>query len=177
VGRFVFYRHESAGEIEAYLGYYVSGVTLTGHRRIHATKEAQDHELVHAVATRLGNPGAFFHEGLAVRLGNRGRWNGRDVGEIARRYAAAYPFPSLVSAFDPRQTAEDRAQAGPSTAADLYAVAGSFMGFLEKHHGYPKIAAFFRASPTPARAAAAFQEVFGTSIEAEGAAWARAVTR
>lgn len=170
VPRFELYQHESASEIASYVGHYVDGVTFPSRRRIHTTKAAQEHELVHAVANQLGNPSIFFHEGLAVLLGNKGRWQGRKADETARRYAAGSSLGTFNKAFD--QAANGLQLADSSWAADGYAVAGSFMAYLEKHHGIEKIASFFKACPNPQRTEAAFAQVFGTSLDAAGAAWA-----
>lgn len=165
VPRFEYYQHESASEIAAYVGHFVSGITFPSRRRIHSTRDAQDHELVHAVASQLGNPGAFFHEGLAVVLGNKGRWQGRKVDEQARRTASGASFRSLLAAFEPSRDGLRFAD------ADSYAVAGSFMAHLEKRHGIAKVAAFFRACPNPQRVEAAFVQTFGLSLDEAGATW------
>src|SRR5688572_7624369 len=78
-GQATYYRHERMEDIAAVTGAYAVGVTLKGRNEIHSTKGFHAHEIVHLVAGEMGNPGAFFNEGLAVALGNDGRWNGADV--------------------------------------------------------------------------------------------------
>jgi hypothetical protein len=55
---------------------------------------------VHAVAGGLGDPGRFFHEGLAVALGDEGRWDGRAVDALVRALAATVDRKQLVKSFD-----------------------------------------------------------------------------
>src|SRR5688572_22971905 len=96
-GRAEYYRYETAQEVAAGTGTYAEGVTFARAGQIHSTQDFHAHEIVHLVAGQMGNPGAFFHEGLAVALGNGGRWHGKDVHKAARDTARQAPLSKLVA--------------------------------------------------------------------------------
>ena len=155
-----YYHYESASDIAAITGYFVDGVTFANVHQVHSTNDATDHELVHILTEQLGHPGTFFQEGLAVALGNRGRLHGHNVDDVARRAASGIPVSALIARFDTIDPEKG------------YSIAGSFVKFLIKRHGVDTVARFFHAcsgQPT----ATAFTAVFGSSLDAEGAAWAR----
>jgi hypothetical protein len=157
-----YYRYDSAQEVAAGTGFYADGVTYAQTNEVHSVEACHDHELVHLVAGHLGDPGSFFQEGLAVALGNGGKWQGQPVDRIARRVNV--PVRTLVQRMDALD---------PNAA---YAVAGSFVSHLIKSHGIEKVAAFFRACPTGTNdVRAAFTQVFGTSIDEADAAWRAAL--
>jgi hypothetical protein len=158
-GRSEYYRYGSEQELAAGTGTYAAGVTFPAARQIHSIKECHDHEIVHLVAGQLGNPGAFFQEGLAVALGNQGRWRGKPVNRIAKAGARRRRFPDLVAGFDGLD---------PEVS---YPLAGSFVLRLIETHGIAKVAAFFRACRPGQDRQRAFLQVFGQSLEGEGAAW------
>jgi len=124
------------------------------------TPEFIAQELVHLVASQLGNPGAFFREGLAVVLGDRGRFQGRSVDGLAKPWTRRASLVALIAAFDAQQP------------GDGYAIAGSFMKWLVERNGLPKVAEFFRASQGKRTASGAFQSVFYLSLADAGAQWA-----
>lgn len=162
-GRAEYYRYATPQEVAANVGPYASGVTFGALRQIHSTQECHLHEIVHLVAAQLGNPGAFFQEGLAVALGGS-KWRGR--GQAHARVA-----PSLrrqkVSVLAARFEAMD--------AETAYPLAGSFVGYLIKTYGVSRVAEFFRAcgrSGVPQDAA--FRATFGQGLDEAGAAWSGA---
>ena len=158
VPRSDFYAYESAGDVAAVTGLYAGGVTYPALGQIHSTRGARNHELVHRVAFLLGNPGPFFQEGLAVALGDAGKWQGRSVDRVAKERVRGKSLGALIAGFDAWDPREG------------YAVAGSFMRWLIKRHGLARIATFFRACPTGPDATA-FAAVFGTDFADAGAAW------
>lgn len=162
LGRAEYYHYDEAGDLMAVTGTYAGGVTYASRREVHSTKDSRDHELVHLVAFQLGNPGAFFQEGLAVALGDRGRFLGRSVDQLAKAAAKRASLTALIAGFDSRQ---------PGVG---YAVAGSFMKWLVGQYGLPKVADFFRASKSQ-DPASAFQSVFAQSLAGAGAQWASQV--
>lgn len=153
-----YYLYDYPEEVAVATGWHAGGVTLAEGDEVHTTSAASDHELVHVVGFRLGRPGAFFQEGLAVHLGDSGRYQGAAVNRVARRLLRGLPLSRIIGAFDARQP------------GDGYALAGSFVGYLVKHHGLPRLAAFFRATlrNTPD---AAFQMVYGQTLDEAGALW------
>jgi hypothetical protein len=115
------------------------------------------------VAYQLGDPGPFFHEGLAVVLGNDGRYRGRAVDGVAKAAVRLAALPDLIRAFD------------PDNPGDGYAVAGSFMKWLVARYGLEKVAEFFRAAKG-GQAGAAFQSVFARPLADAGAEWSGRLT-
>lgn len=158
-GRAEYYRYETAQELAAGTGTYAEGVTFARAGEIHSTQDFHAHEIVHLVAGQMGNPGAFFHEGLAVALGNRGRWRGQDVHKLAREAARRGRVSTLVAGF---------ARLDTDTA---YPVAGSFVSSLIARHGIEKVSEFFRAC-SGTNTADAFARTFGQTLDQAGEAWA-----
>jgi len=158
-GRAEYYRYETAQELAAGTGTYAEGVTFARAGQIHSTQDFHAHEIVHLVAGQMGNPGAFFHEGLAVALGNGGRWHGKDVHKLARDAARRSSLSALVAGF---------ARLDADTA---YPVAGSFVASLIEQHGIAKVSEFFRAC-TGANTADAFARTFGRTLDQAGEGWA-----
>src|SRR5258708_4149311 len=160
-GRADYYRYGSAEEIQFATGQYAAGLTYatSGPGQIHSMKAFHPHEIVHLVAERLGNPGTFFHEGLAVAIGDEARWGGKSVNAIAKDLVKAGKLTSvsaLVNQFD---------RMNPQSA---YPVAGSFVAFLIKTQGIAKTAQFFRAC-SGGNTATAFQLTFGLRLDEAGA--------
>jgi hypothetical protein len=155
-----YYHYDVATDLVAVTGTYAGGVTYPARAEVHSTRRARDHELVHLVAYQLGDPGPFFQEGLAVVLGDRGRYLGRPVDDVARPSARRAPLLALIHAFDSDQPGQG------------YAIAGSFMKWLVGRFGLARVTGFFRAarSQEPANA---FDSVFGVSLEEAGTEWSR----
>lgn len=157
--RIEYYVYERPEDIAAATGRYAGGLTIPGLSQVHSTVSSQDHEIVHVVAHGLGDPGPFFQEGLAVALGDRGRWQGQPVDKVAKSLARNATLAVLMARFDPADPEEG------------YAVAGSFVGFLIKAHGLPKVSHFFRACQGARSRDTAFLAIFGESLVTAGANW------
>jgi len=128
--------------------------------RLHSALPNHPHEIVHIVAFRLGLPGDFFQEGLAVALGDHGKVGGMAATQVAKTALAHRDPMTVVTSF----------RDVDATAA--YAVAGAFVEHLIHTRGVAKIAQFFRACPDgPGQRDAAFARVFGRSLDAELADW------
>jgi hypothetical protein len=150
-----YYRYASAQEIAAGTGYYAAGITYPG--EVHSIEPRHDHELVHLVAVELGQPGRFFHEGLAVAMtGERTLPRGQVKRAMQR---SRQPVSAWVLGFD---------RYDPALA---YAVAGSFVKHLVEAHGLPRVVSFFRACRPGADVRAAFSETFGVALDDAGDAW------
>jgi len=160
-GRAEYYRYGTPQEVAANVGEYAAGVTLGGARQIHTTRKCHLHEIVHLVAAQLGDPGPFFNEGLAIALGSL-----HDGGRRPRRphlppRLRKMTMSALAARFDVLE---------PEVA---YPLAGSFVGYLVRTYGVPRVAQFFRASGySGLGSAAAFQATFGVTLDEAGAAWA-----
>lgn len=158
-----YYTYERPEDIAAQTGVYAYGLTRVGDSAVHSTTTYHPHELVHAVAGGLGDPGRFFHEGLAVALGDEGRWDGRAVDAIARARAATIECKQLAKSFD-------------SLPADVaYPVAGSFVKHLIDRDGLPKLIEFFRACPQGVNVDSAFLRTYGRSLQAAFVEWQHVV--
>jgi hypothetical protein len=132
---------------------------------VHSTKAFDAHEIVHRAAFQLGNPGPLFQEGLAVELGDGGRFGESKVDEIARRLAGRVEFRTLVERFT-------------SLAPEVrYPLAGSLVRFLIHRHGLAKVSEFFRACADERARDAQFARVMGRSLEDEGREWIAALAR
>src|SRR5258708_14772380 len=104
-----YYRYSTAQEIAAGTGYYAAGVTFAATGDVHSTEPCHDHELVHLIAGGFGgDPGAFFQEGLAVAVGNKGEWQGKAADRVAQSSAA--DVAAMVAGLHPLRP--DTAQAG-----------------------------------------------------------------
>ena len=159
-GQTAYYLHDDAEEVAATTGVYASGMTELTSGEIHSTQAYHPHEIVHRIAAALGDPGSFFHEGLAVSLGDEGKQGGASVDVLARAAVLRYKVRDVVDGFT---KIEPRA---------AYAMAGSFMGSLIRRHGVAKVAQFFRGCrPGVVARDRHFQEVFGLRIDEATAAW------
>lgn len=155
-----FHRVTMVSQVDALTGVFATGATRFEDGRIYSTRSYHPHELVHRVALELGDPGRFFHEGLAVALAGEPGWKGRDLRERARAALARRPFQVYRTCFEslPRE--------------DAYAVAGAFVAFLIDRHGTRRMADFFRACGSRGgRSSQAYASVFGSALEADAAAW------
>lgn len=161
-GRVSYYLHEHPQEVAAATGIYADGVTVPATGEIHSVHPFHPHEIVHRLADEMGDPGPFFHEGLAVALGNQGRWRGARVDDIARKQALRYRWRTLVDQFD---------RLDPELS---YPVAGSFLSFLARTHGTERVSTFFRGCKRESRDRR-FHEVFGITLDEAGQAWASAL--
>lgn len=165
--RKAYYRYQWSEELAFVVGKAAtsaSGAYLaTG--EIHSIKEHDQHEIVHRAAFAIGDPGALFQEGLAVELGDQGRYGKAKVDELARRAAGQVAFRTLADRF-------------LSLAPELrYPLAGSFVKFLIEKHGLSKVSEFFRACPNERARDARFAETFGMTLDAAGSAWLALLAR
>jgi hypothetical protein len=165
--RWSYYRHGHPVEVAYHAGPLASvstGMTNPATGEVHSVLAFHPHELVHVVAVQMGDPGRFFHEGLAVVLGDGGKLQGRSVHALAKRVAPSVDLLDLIRDFE---------SADPMTA---YSVAGSFVDYLIKTYGLKKIAEYFRAC-RPARVdrIATFEQTFGDTLPRVAASWSRSV--
>jgi hypothetical protein len=161
-GKAEYYRYGTPQEVAANVGEYASGVTFGGLRQIHTTRKSHLHEIVHLVAAHLGDPGSFFNEGLAIALASV---EGGSVRVPRRVRLPAALRKTTMSALAERFDALDPAVA--------YPLAGSFVGYLVRVYGVPRMAAFFRASGySGVPRASAFQATFGVTLDEAGVSWA-----
>jgi hypothetical protein len=160
-GRSDYFLYRQPEEIAVSAGQRVVGFTERA-GQIHSLNEFHAHEIVHRVTFLLGDPGRFFNEGIAVAMGDQGRWHGRPVDELARRILATRSFRTLLEHFE---TLEPEA---------TYPAAGSFVGWLIRGHGgLPRFSQFLKACgkagfPREIK----FREVYGMGLDEAAEAWA-----
>jgi hypothetical protein len=155
------YAYERPEEIAAVTGRFADGFFFPAQGQIHATRSARNHEIVHLVAHELGDPGAFFQEGLAVALGNDGKLGGHAVEKVAKRVVGRASVETLAG----RARIEDW---------ESVATAGAFVEWLIDRHGVATVAAFFRQSGRSG-SPAAFESVFGQSLRTASADFAQSL--
>ncbi len=158
-GRLEYYQYDSREEVAFATGQYADGVTYTDLGQVHAIPRVSDHEIVHAVASQMGNPGNFFQEGLAVALADGGKWWGQPVDKAAKKLVGKANLSAFMANFNSAEPGEG------------YFVAGSFVSWLIKNYGIARVGEFFRAC-RGVKTASAFAGVFGQSLGAAGDAWA-----
>jgi hypothetical protein len=163
--RIEYYRHASSSALRDRVGFEASGVTDLVAGRIDSVRDFHPHELVHAVAGRVGRPPVFFAEGLAVALAGAGRWHGRDFDAVARQ---AYAVRPSLEPFLTHFTEQD-----PDTA---YAVAGSLVAYLLDRFGIEPMVAFFRGcGSSPQAYESAFRRAYGRTVARATLDWQRAL--
>jgi hypothetical protein len=157
-GPTAYYRVDHAAVVQAKTGLYSDGATDLRDGTIVSVREYDPHEIVHRVAAEIGNPGLFFHEGLAVALGDRGRVQGKKAGKLARAGLRRATFDSFLHRFD--------------RSAEAYAVAGAFVEFLLDEYGGGALREFFESNGHAGRPSPeAFQRVFGASLDEAADRW------
>lgn len=165
-GRSAYYLYRHPEEIDLNMSGRNIGITEVTTGRIHSVREFHPHEIVHRVADLLGDPGPFFSEGLAVAMGNQGKWYGQPVDKIAREVLRERTFRSLV---------EDFPHIAPEHS---YPASGSFVGWLIRNHGgLPRLSEFLRACgragfPREVR----FRAIYGFGFDEASAAWAASLS-
>jgi hypothetical protein len=165
--RVEYYLHSPSDGFQAHNGARAVGLTDLAAGRIDSVRAFHPHELVHAVAGRLGRCPAFFAEGLAVALVSEARWRGRDVDAIARETLAAGASlePFLTRFFDQDP---DRA----------YPLSGSFVAFLLDGYGVDAFVAFLEGCGSSPRVyETAFRRAYGRTVAAALLAWRAALSR
>lgn len=156
--RLAYYRVSYVADMERLTGQPLLGVTDQKGQRIISCVAVHAHELVHAVAVQMGNPGRFFQEGLALALAADPQWNAKRLQQGARKGLGQRALPLYWADFD----------GGPSEEA--YAVAGGFVEHLIAVHGLAKVLEFFRGCETCPRDEM-FERTFGVRLADAGASW------
>jgi hypothetical protein len=159
-----YYRHASVAGLSNKIGFAAFGVTDIQAQRIDSVREYHPHELVHAVAGRLGQPPVMFTEGLAVALAAGGRWRGRDIDVVGREYLAARgSLDRLLRTFAEEDPERD------------YAVAGSFVAYLLDRGGIEPAVTFLAGCSDPGRYEQALRRAYGAGLAELEFAWQRAL--
>lgn len=163
--RVAYYRHPSSAAVREQTGIEALGVTDIEAGRIDSALPFHPHELVHAVAGRLGRAPVLFEEGLAVALTSGGRWGGRDLDGVARAaLASGVRLEMFLDAF-----AEQDPEVG-------YPLAGSFVAYLLDTHGIDAFLAFLaEGGAGPTRCEIAFRRAFGRSVANASIGWRAAL--
>jgi hypothetical protein len=160
-----YYLHDSPHVVHPETGQSAYGVTDLETLRIDSVRAYHPHELVHAMAGRLGRPPLLFAEGLAVALTSEGRWRGGDLDQVA---LAALRASRTVDPF-----LEGFSEQEPDAA---YAIAGSLVGYLLDRYGIEPLVAFLRGCGVDSRRyEAAFQRAYGRTVARATIEWERSL--
>jgi hypothetical protein len=159
--RLAYYRYRSPADMREHTGLNALGVTDIEAGRIDSALAFHPHELVHAVAGRLGRAPVLFEEGLAVALTSGGRWGTGDVDGVAKAaLASGVRLEPFLEAF---------AERDPEVG---YPLAGSFVAYLLDTHGIDALIAFFvECGASPDRYEPAFRRAFGRSLANARLGW------
>jgi hypothetical protein len=155
-----YYRYEHPVDIDIVTGTYAPGITVIASSEIHSTLKAHPHEIVHWVFGRMGQPGRFFEEGLAVALAQEPLWRGKRLREVAKRERAR-GFRSVL----------EFTQLDPEVA---YAAAGAFVEHLIKEHGVTRVVEYIEATGRMGREKA-YTHVFGRDLVTAGEEWLKSL--
>lgn len=114
-----------------------TGVAFRDTNEIWSIYPCHRHEMVHLVSFQMGDPGAFWSEGLAVALTEG--YQGHNSKRFFRKLAASDDLAELIRDFAGLTELMDR-----QGREDHYAATGSFMRHLLKAYGDRAIAKYFR---------------------------------
>jgi hypothetical protein len=129
--RVEYYRHRSLAALREHLGFAAVGATDVHAARIDSVRPFHPHELVHAVACRIGRTPPLFEEGLAEALTTDRSRSGEPIEAVALRFLDGRGrLDALVHDF-----------AAVSAERD-YAVAASFVAFLLDRGGIEPFVAY-----------------------------------
>jgi hypothetical protein len=145
-----YYRHKYPQEVAFHAGVLSTGAAIPRKKEVHSTLEYHPHEIVHLITARMGQPSPLFNEGLAIHLGDQGKFQGRPVDDFAKEALRHLPVDTLINEFDRLDTRIS------------YPLAGSFVGYLCREYGLARVADFFRACKGRFDEEKAFTSVFGT---------------
>jgi len=162
--RVQYYLH---GEPHVYseMGLSAVGVTDLDTLRIDSVRAYHPHELVHAMAARLGRPPLLFVEGLAVALTSEGQWRGGGLDPMA--------LAALGASRSPRPFLDSFTEQDPDAA---YAVAGSLVGYLLDRYGIEPLVAFLQGCGVDSRRyEAAFKSAYGRTVAHATLEWERSL--
>lgn len=159
--RVEYYRHSSVEDLQREVGIAAYGVTNLDTLRVDSVRDYHPHELVHAVAGRLGRPPLLFTEGLAVALTSEGQWRGRGIEDIALAYVRTNRgIDPLLRDFGAEDPDRD------------YALAASFVAFLIDRDGIDPFVAFLRGcGDAPESYERAFVQAYGRGVRVLGVEW------
>jgi hypothetical protein len=160
--RIEYYRHPSAETLRQRVGFAAVGATDVARARIDSVRAYHPHELVHAVACRIGRTPPLFEEGLAEALTTDVSRRGEPVDTVARRFlAGGRQLQALVIDFAADDPERD------------YAVAGSFIAFLLDRHGIEPFVRLLGRCGRGERWDAALRAEYGAGLAVLEYEWSR----
>lgn len=161
-GPITYYKYDYQEEVASATGHYANGVTYAQSRQIHSVERCHRHEIVHVVASQMGNPGRFIQEGLAVALGDEGKWRGKSASRVAKGLFREKRVPllgQLVARFE-------------NADADVaYPVAGAFTAWLINTEGMAKLRTLFQSCRRAEDLDGAFARTYGETFAEAGQRW------
>ena len=171
-GKINYHKHPSQHSLREETGSRSTGVvrrTAAG-QEIHTVHRYDHHEVSHAVSHHLGEPPAFFDEGLATTYGWEWDTSQTDVHTRALgllRQGRLPPIGTILTNWDFR-----RYKSYPA-----YAAAGSFTGYLLNRYGPDGLRSLFTLDKFSQKSEieAAFERAYGQSIYEVESEWRAAL--
>ncbi|MBM4430884.1 MAG: hypothetical protein FJ026_11150, partial [Chloroflexi bacterium] len=168
-GQIEYYKHPSQADLEEATGSASTGVVLTAgqQQELHSVSSYDPHEVMHALAhTTMGEPPAFFDEGLATAFG--WDWTPGEQGVHTRarlllEEGRLVPLQRLLANWDFRSY----------KSYPAYTTAGSFIKYLLAERGPEKLSQLFHLDRYSQRdeIEGCFVSVYGQSIYEMESAW------
>jgi hypothetical protein len=141
---------------------------------IHTIWPLDNHEVVHLLTSSWGSAGALVNEGMAVAFqidparDMTPRWSGVALHDLTRQFRQQGRFVPIAGL---TETTSWRSQ-DPNVA---YPESGSFMRWLIDQHGLERVRALYPliggSNESVARVRAAFEAVYGESLDELERAW------
>jgi hypothetical protein len=174
--RITYNKYRDRAHMAALTGHSSNGYAELSLNTLHTIWRMEAHEAVHVYADPWGYPVALFVEGLAVAYVTDPpagdfvpRWSGTPIHDVARQLRASGQLIPIASI---AETAAFRARNEGIT----YPESGSFVRFLIDTDGIDAMRRLFGTMPGEAPLAtvqAAFQNVYGYSLDEGEARWLR----
>lgn len=165
VPRYTYYRVRTPQDVAVFTLEYADGVARWRSGEVWSVEPCHRHEMVHLASHRLGHPGRFWDEGLAMALDNR--LNERRGRRLARHMGPAFGATVAVFSWWVGGVLQD------GERMNSYEMAGAFVRHLIRQYNMQKIVEYFRACHVSDEDSSVFHRVFGRTIQEEAERWLR----
>jgi hypothetical protein len=168
-GQIEYYKHPSQADLESVTGSLSTGVVLAAgqQQELHSVSGYDPHEVLHALAhATMGEPPAFFDEGLATAFGwdwTPGEKGVHERASLLLGEGRLVPLQRLLANWDFRSY----------KSYPAYTTAGSFIKYLLAEGGPQKLAQLFQLDRYSQREEIEehFVSIYGQSIYEVETAW------
>jgi len=170
-----YFKYRNRRHLREVTGEDTNGFAEIGNFRFHSIWPMDNHESVHAlVSSALNLAPAFFNEGIAVAHQTLPHldvlepvWNGEPLDVIARRANTEGTLPPLDALLENRDFFEHGTDF-------IYPIAGSFVHYLIRLHGYAPLKQLFLDSSfgqSRGELRTAFQRAYGIELDLAWSNW------